>query len=755
MRGRTAEFDPAAPHLALNLPTQRPGQPLSWHSVNIGRDRIAYVAFHRESLPAAPPPVPGTLSDHELHLADGTTLTVQAAPEDLAEPLGFYGVPGPGQGTVAEVFIYGHAIKTRENKQPLGSLMVDKKLLSPEQLSEGLEHQAAAANAPLGQILVEQQKVTSKQLEAAVEQQREQLRRGRPLRIGEILVDAGLATDADVGAALAEQKKRRGKRLGEVLIEMGIVSEKDVARTLAEKFDLPFADLEETSVDSDAIHQIPLGLIEKYQVFPFRADNQSIHIAMSDPLAMEALDMLRFSLSKRIIEVMVPPSQLQSRLEMLLGRDTSGDSLGNVDDILQELNVDADEFDVSNDSENVTVARADDSAAAKLVNRIIFDAIQREVSDIHVEPNGPEHPTVIRFRVDGLCHVYRRLPATLRAQLVARIKIMANLDIAEKRRPQDGKIRFALGKRRVELRVATLPTVMADEDVVMRILAGAGAMPLEEMGLNQRNYDEAVGMTKQPYGLILVVGPTGSGKTTTLHAMLGIINTPERKIWTAEDPVEIVQPGLRQVQMHPKINVTFATAMRAFLRADPDVIMVGEMRDLETASTGVEASLTGHLVLSTLHTNSAPETVVRLIDMGLDPFSFADALLGVLAQRLARRLCSHCKESYEATREEQEELITLLGSDRLAAMTGPGPLTLWRAPGCTNCRDGGYRGRVALHELLVNDDELRQAIQRRAPAKDLRDMACARGMTTLLHDGIAKCLDGQTDLKQVLAVCSR
>jgi type II secretory ATPase GspE/PulE/Tfp pilus assembly ATPase PilB-like protein len=355
---------------------------------------------------------------------------------------------------------------------------------------------------------------------------------------------------------------------------------------------------------------------------------------------------------------------------------------------------------------------------------------------------------VIRFRIDGDCVPYQQIPAPYRQALVARIKILANLDISEKRRPQDGKIRMRLQDRPLELRVATLPTSGGNEDVVLRILAEQRPLPLDQLGMTQRNLQELQAAIRKPYGLILCVGPTGSGKTTTLHSILGQLNTPDMKIWTAEDPVEISQPGLRQLQVQPKIGLTFAAAMRAFLRADPDVIMVGEMRDQETAETAVEASLTGHLVLSTLHTNSAPETVTRLFDMGLNPFQFADALVCVLAQRLARRLCQKCREQYEPDTSEREEIAAAFGS--LGATH-----RLWRGRGCEACGGTGYRGRGALHELLVVSADVRRAILRRATVEEIRTAAVAGGMTTLFQDGVAKALHGVTDLRQVLAVCGR
>ena len=563
----------------------------------------------------------------------------------------------------------------------------------------------------------------------------------RRMRLGEVLVSEGLATDADISSALAKQKLQPGKRLGEVLVELGIVSEIAIGQTLARKIGLEFMDLRTLTMQSSAVSEIPNKVIREYAVFPIRSDDFSITVAMSDPLSADALDALRFSTRKRIVEVVAAPSQINQYIDQS-GVSGAGQGEGATSIAAEEGLGDLSELGQSSD-------------VVKLVNRIILDGYRQQASDIHIEPNGDKDDVLIRFRVDGQCHIYRRMPPALRESLVARLKIMGRLNIAERRKPQDGKIPFRIGSRNIELRMATLPTAGENEDVVLRILANSEPPPLDQMGFSQRNLIELTRIIRQPYGLILCVGPTGSGKTTTLHGMLAAINQIHRKIWTAEDPVEITQSGLRQVQVHPQIGFTFAAAMRAFLRADPDVIMVGEMRDQETASTGVEASLTGHLVFSTLHTNSAPETITRLVDMGLEPFSFSDALLGVLAQRLARRLCTSCKEQYSATATELEEFCRYLGRQEVDRLTDGGVLKLWKAPGCAQCDNTGYRGRVALHELLINSDTIREAIQRQSGATEIREFSISGGMTTLLQDGVVKCIEGLTDLKQVLAVCSR
>ena len=423
-----------------------------------------------------------------------------------------------------------------------------------------------------------------------------------------------------------------------------------------------------------------------------------------------------------------------------------------IEDILGQLGMAEEEAD-----EDLERVSEEDSAIVQLVNKMIVDAYHRGASDIHVEPRPGKANVVIRFRIDGACQIYQTIPYTYKRASVSRIKIMADLDIAERRFPQDGKIKFKrFAPLDIELRAATIPTAGGTEDVVLRLLHAGEPMPLDKMGMSEKTFDNLVGVISKPYGIVLVVGPTGSGKTTTLHAALRYINKPETKIWTAEDPVEVTQEGLRQVQVHPKIGFDFATAMRAFLRADPDVIMVGEMRDHETVSTGIEASLTGHLVFSTLHTNSAPETITRLLDMGMDPFNFADALLGVLAQRLVRTLCKDCKEEYHPTREDYDALVRAYEGD-FDSLGFPynDDLMLYGPKGCSNCGNTGYRGRTGLFELIVGTDELKSLIQVRAKIDDIREQAIIDGMNTLMQDGIRQVLLGGTDLVQVRRVCIR
>lgn len=401
-----------------------------------------------------------------------------------------------------------------------------------------------------------------------------------------------------------------------------------------------------------------------------------------------------------------------------------------------------------------------DSEIVQLVNRMIQDACLRRASDIHIEPDTKEHMIHVRFRIDGECLAYKSFPFQYRAAIISRIKIMSNLDITERRLPQDGKIKYERpGMEDIELRVATVPTHGYVEDVVLRILTKGEIMTLEQINMSSDNYDQFVNILKKPYGLILIVGPTGSGKTTTAHAALHLINKPNLKIWTAEDPVEITQKGLRQVQVHHKIGFDFSNAMRAFLRADPDVILVGEMRDYETAKMGIEASATGHLVMSTLHTNNAPETIVRLLDMGIDPFAFADSLLCVLAQRLVRILCRQCREPYQPMKEEWDELARLYDEKLFSHLpiANREHYTFYRPKnqGCADCNHTGYRGRMGIYELLAVTDSIKHMIVNRKSILVMRKAAVAEGMRTLLQDGILKVLQGETDLTEVLSVCIR
>jgi type II secretory ATPase GspE/PulE/Tfp pilus assembly ATPase PilB-like protein len=513
-------------------------------------------------------------------------------------------------------------------------------------------------------------------------------------------------------------------------------------------------------------------------------------VALEDPTNGRAIDELEFAAQGKIVPVLARSGVLGAAIAKAyekIGAGTRGPRSGDAIVVADYEPGDASKLLASMENENAGEAGAggddssieqSDNTLVRLINSMIQEAHAQGVSDIHIECRAGRERVNIRFRKDGHLRPYLELPHTYRNALLARLKIMCDLDISERRKPQDGKINFSkfVQGSKLELRVATIPTHSNCEDAVMRLLASSKPIPLDKLNLSPSNLKRFKEAAERPYGMLLCVGPTGSGKTTTLHSALSVINTPERKIWTAEDPIEITQAGLRQVQVNPKIEWTFAKALRAFLRADPDVVMVGEIRDKETAQVAIEASLTGHLVLSTLHTNSAPETVTRLLDMGMDPFNFADALLGVLAQRLVRRLCLKCRTATEASAEEEEELLhdyqhilqgvegapdvdavladwrQRFGARGIGDPEGSeGRLMRYKAVGCDDCSGTGYRGRAGIHELMMVSRGLRHLIQTGARADELQRFALGEGMRTLRQDGIEKVLAGVTSIEEVRA----
>jgi type II secretory ATPase GspE/PulE/Tfp pilus assembly ATPase PilB-like protein len=581
-------------------------------------------------------------------------------------------------------------------------------------------------------------------------------RSNKPSKFG-LLVDKGLISEKDIENAIATARVNQID-VTKVLLEEHKVAREEIGRALAQFYSCPFVDLAGRKIPEDIRSRLTADFLRKNMCAPVERREGTLLVAVEDPFDLTRLDAIKaMNLAPRHEFAVALRDDIAEYVAASYGLDAPVRQEADLGRIIMQLGSgEEDELEEQQDLNNATPEIDEtDSGIVKLANQIIIDGYNRGASDIHIEPYGKLAPTVVRFRIDGDCRKYLDVPAPHRSALVQRFKIMAKLDISEKRKPQDGKIRFKGPMGSIELRVATIPTTGGNEDVVMRILAASKPLPLEKMGFSERNLREFKVILKKPYGICLVVGPTGSGKTTTLHSGLGFINTEDMKIWTAEDPVEITQAGLRQVQVHPKIDFTFAIAMRAFLRADPDVIMVGEMRDHETAATGVEASLTGHLVFSTLHTNSAPETITRLLDMEIDPFNFADALLGILAQRLVRTLCKDCRETYHPTQEEFAELMEAYGVehwDQLGLRYTP-DFKLYRPKGCSKCTNSGYRGRMGIHELLIGNDEMKRLIQRRTPIEDLRRQAVKDGMTTLLQDGILKVIQGHTDFQQVRAVC--
>jgi type II secretory ATPase GspE/PulE/Tfp pilus assembly ATPase PilB-like protein len=563
------------------------------------------------------------------------------------------------------------------------------------------------------------------------------------------LINRGMLKEEELDSAWEEAREQK-ETVEAFLMKKYRISKADMGAGFEEFYRCKFEQFNDKQpIPVDLLKNLKKEYLRRELWVPLEKKEGNIRILVDDPNNILKRDTIESLLKTKAVKYDV--AFTEDIIKYINYFYQSPEDESTISDLLGKM--DAEEETEEEEGEVVTES---DSVIMQLVNKIINDAFNRRTSDIHIEPNVGKRNVEVRYRVDGDCALYQTLPYSYRAAVISRIKIMSNLDITVRRIPQDGKIKFRRPNGdEIELRVATIPTQGGVEDVVMRILAKGTTMPLGAMGLSDRNHKEMLNILSKPYGMILVVGPTGSGKTTTLHAALAHINTPDRKIWTAEDPVEITQYGLRQVQVQPKIGFDFAAAMRAFLRADPDVIMVGEMRDFETAKTGVEASLTGHLVFSTLHTNSAPETITRLLDMGIDPLNFADALLGILAQRLVRTLCKSCKEAFHPTPEEYEEVVESYGRDKFEKLNLPytDGFMMYRPKGCDVCDKSGYKGRMGIHELLVGTDEIKRMIQKHATVEEMRDQAAEQGMTSLLQDGILKSLQGFTDFKQIRRVC--
>ncbi len=572
----------------------------------------------------------------------------------------------------------------------------------------------------------------------------------------------------------SRQARKKAVEIEQVLLEEFQVKLPAIGAALSRFFGVPYEPFKPDRVKPmDLLKNLKREYVDSTQWVPIDDTKDGLVVMCLDPERIRSSRIAANVFPKaRIVYKVSTQKEFRDTLNHFYGGD-GGASLGNIEDMLSDLSDNGSEAADGVASDDVDAAA--DNELVKLVNKVIVDAYNQGASDIHVEPYPGKAKTEIRFRKDGNLAPYIEVPASYRAALAARIKIMCDLDISEKRKPQDGKIKFRkFGPLDIELRVATIPTAGGVEDIVMRILAAGEPIPLDKMGFSARNLDQLQRTVSKPYGLFFVCGPTGSGKTTTLHSVLKSLNTPDTKIWTAEDPVEITQKGLRQVQVNRKAGLDFATVMKSFLRADPDIIMVGEMRDKETTSTGIEASLTGHLVFATLHTNSAPESIIRLLDMGMDPFNFSDALLGILAQRLARRLCS-CKQAYtpepaELTsflREYCEELMNTarFKADPKGAMEAvykewvrvygndKGQLTFYKPAGCDKCGGSGLKGRMGLHELLIANDKLKKLIQEHARVADILAQSLEDGMRTLKQDGMEKCLSGLTHIKEVRSVC--
>jgi type IV pilus assembly protein PilB len=564
--------------------------------------------------------------------------------------------------------------------------------------------------------------------------------------IGQMLVEKGLITQAQLDEALKVQKNTT-EQLGRILVDLGYLAERDVLRAHAEQLGIPFLELGQVSVDEDVARAIPQSVVQRYSAVPIRRSGNRLTVAMTDPQNVFALDDIRLITGYEIDPMLATPDDISA----LLSTSDNGAGQEEIQTALQALDgsvgtaLTEEDMDLASAGTEEDVGRAqmeDEAPIIRVVNVIIQQAIKDRASDIHVEPD--RRGVRIRYRIDGVLHEVMRVPKYVHAPLVSRIKIMSDMNIAERRLPQDGRIHVRHEGRDFDLRVSSLPTVFG-EKVVMRILDQTSVLiGLNKLGMFAETQAQLESIMVQPNGMILSTGPTGSGKTTTQYSILNKINSVERNILTIEDPVEYQLPGLSQVHVNRKAGLTFASAMRSFLRQDPDIIMVGEIRDLETAETAVQASLTGHLVLSTLHTNDAPSAITRLMDMGVEPFLIASSVIGILAQRLGRRICQNCKEPYKPPAEALHRV-----GFNVEDMEN---VVFYRGRGCEQCRHTGYRGRQGIFEMMIINEEIADLTVKRAPLSEIRAAALANGMKTLKMDGFQKVLEGITTVEEVMRV---
>ncbi len=558
-------------------------------------------------------------------------------------------------------------------------------------------------------------------------------------KLGDILQDHNSLTQETIDEALAHQQERGG-RIGEILVSMKAATPHDVLRALSEQLDLPLLEeIDSASVNSELVSTVPINFAKQHMVMPLRADADEVIVAVADPLNTFALDELRVLLHRPIRPVLADGQAILESINRIYDR-SAGEAEALVDD-LEETSLDtlAHELEEPKD----LLDASDEAPIIRLVNSLLFQAVKERCSDVHLEPQ--ERDISVRFRRDGVLYEILRTQKRFQASIISRIKIMGGLNIAEKRLPQDGRIRIKIAGKDIDIRLSTIPTIFG-ERVVMRLLDKSSVLlDLSEIGFNEANLMVMNQIINKSHGIILVAGPTGSGKTTTLYAALSKINTSEVNILTVEDPVEYQLPGISQIHVNEKIDLSFANVLRSFLRQDPDIIMVGEIRDLPTAEIAIQASLTGHLVFSTVHTNDAASAVTRLVDMGVEPFLVASSLLAILAQRLVRIVCPHCRQEVSPTREEWAELGEHYETDAL-------PKKVFAATGCAKCFKTGYYGRTGIYELLLVNDEIRQMVLKNVDSGTIKKAAVKRGMKTLRDDGADKVVHGITTMEEVLRV---
>jgi len=606
-------------------------------------------------------------------------------------------------------------------RMKLGDLLIDQELVTSEDIHDALQKQTQSTDLPIGHILKEQGKIQDSDIDSALEMQQR-----RKMRLGEILIEAHLITEDDIQLALAEQKVR-GQRIGAILLDSHVITEDQLLTALARKFRLPTVDLDEYEINLISGKEIGRDIIEKYGILPIDSDKHSLTIALSDPMGLEAYDGICFKTGKKVHEVMTKASQLKQYIEAFLKEEHADEELSC--EFLQQDTEDQDEL--LNELE--ITQSAEDAPIVSLVNRIIRNGLRKKASDIHILPQA--NKITLAYRLNGQLLAEKALDYTLHKQIAARIKILCGMNIAEQRMPQDGRLLLRDGKRKYEFRVSCIPNSFG-ESMVLRVLNKDMAVELDVLGLRDDDVKQLSTLARKPYGLMLVTGPTGSGKSTTLFAILKSISHLPAHILTIEDPVESEIPGANQIQVNHKIGMSFARILRNVLRHDPDIIMIGEMRDPETAEIGIEAALTGHLMFSTLHTNSAVDTIIRLNDLGIPNYLIAPALLGVISQNLLKKLCLECRAKLDSD-DPAFSMVNDLGFTV--------PKKLYRAVGCEHCNQTGYAGRVMSYEFLAVNEKIRQAIHDGVKGQKMQKIAVENGMRPKSESALSMAADGIID----------
>lgn len=756
------------------------------HSTKLDMNEIVYIGMKHSA--DAIPDHPSKL----LHMDELKIVTVNSEPfHVLVQPAmsnapGFFAIGRDDGFPFERVFFYHHGIRLQEKPERLGDILVDQAIISAEDIERAIEQQMEAihpigsilkeqgkikdddldhalslqdfSDQKLGDLLIDQDLVTSEDVEQALEEQAEvnrgededvplghilmnkgkvkdsdidsaiQLQNRRKMRLGELLIEAGLITDNDLQYALEEQKVR-GQRIGEILLSTEVITEDQLLSALAKKFRLPTLDLDEYEINSMASVEIGRDVIEKYRILPIDSDSHSLTIALSDPMGLEAYDGISFKTGKKVHEVLVKTSQLKNHLDKLLSEEILEEDLDLSCEFLHQEDLDVEE---PIDELEITQG-AEDKPIVRLVNRLIRNGLRKKASDIHILPQAKK--IILAYRQNGELISESALEKSLHRQVAARIKILSGMDISEQRLPQDGRLILREGKHTYEFRVSCIPNSFG-ESLVLRILNKEAAVDLDTLGLREDDMKQLSVMARKPFGLILVTGPTGSGKSTTLFAVLNSISHLPAHILTIEDPVESEIPGANQIQVHQKIGMTFARILRNVLRHDPDIIMIGEMRDPETAEIGIEAALTGHLMLSTLHTNSAVDTIIRLNDLGIPNYLIAPALLGIISQNLLKKLCPDCRRTIDQD-DPSFAMIRDLGLDV--------PENLYEKVGCDQCNQSGYIGRVMLYEFLAVNDPIRHAIHEGITGGELQRIAIENGLQPKSDHALKMAADGVID----------